>query len=389
MLGVLLVAASNLGMRAESLGDIAARLSASMPYHASARYEVLLPQSEEPVVYDVDLQAYDASPSDTLAPCKYVIEWKMNVPEGGSSMGFSAYFDGHHYRFRDKRLQEYHYDDDPLPFAVRGSVRNGVQQQAQFASLLPAFVAERFVEMAADTNHVYAITRDAASGTLKVEGVERYAGCDCVEYTYVFDADGMPVSAEFCNNPGQMSEQTVSVCYGAPGVGMQMAEPNEPRLMTQYPEAFTRYRESGYTLSNLPGRPLPAISAPMPGGERYSRSAGQAFGMPVVVALLDADVDGCAATVEQLRRSVEDSAVPAGLILAFMSNHADAIGEVTGPARPDETVLTRASGLARDCGVTATPTVIVCGSDGVVRNVHTGRNKDLVSIVMQEIAIAK
>ncbi|MDE6161669.1 MAG: hypothetical protein K2F77_08425, partial [Muribaculaceae bacterium] len=80
---------------------------------------------------------------------------------------------------------------------------------------------------------------------------------------------------------------------------------------------------------------------------------------------------------------------PAGLILAFMSYHAFARGEVTGPARPDETVLTRASGLARDCGVTATPTVIVCGSDGVVRNVHTGRNKDLVSIVMQEIAIAK
>ena len=389
MLGALLIAAANLGMQAESLGDIAARLSASMPYHASARYEVLLPQSEDPVVYDIDLQAYPAAQSDTLVPCKYLIDWKMNIPDGGDTKGFSAYFDGHHYRFRDKRLQEYHYDDDPVPFSARGSVRMGVQQQAQFASLLPAFLAEKLESMAQDPNYVYTISTDATRGTTKVEGVERYAGCDALEYSYVFDAAGLPLSAEFCHNPGQMSEQTVSVRYGAPGVNQAVSEPSEPMLMSQYPEAFTRYRESGYTLANLPGRPLPAISAPTLGGERFNRSTGEAFGMPAVVAILDADVDGCAATVAQLREAIDAAPVAARLIMAFTSKHADTIKEAVGSCGPDETVLTRASGLARDCGVSATPVVLVCDSAGTVKNVHTGRNKDLASIVMQEIAIAK
>lgn len=387
MLGMLLVAAAPLGLQAESLGTIADRLSAATPYHATARYEVLLPQSEEPVAYEVALNAVVPEKPDTLAPCDYLIDWTIATPSGPSH-GFSAYFDGHHYRFRDKRLQEYHYDDSPAPFEAHGTVRLGVQQQAQFASLLPAFLAERMREIEADSSYTYNI--DETPSSLKVQGVQRFGGVDGLEFRYVFDAaDGRPVSAEFCHNPGQMSEQTVSVRYSGPDLATMDATFTEPTLMAIYPEAFGRYRESSYTLDNLPGRPLPEVSAPTIGGERYLRRSGEPFGTPAVVALLDADVDGCAETVSLLRRAMTESPRQGILILAFVSNHPDAVAEAIGSPMAGEVALTGARGLARACGATATPVVIVCSSDGTVQNVHTGRNKELHSIVMQEMIIAK
>lgn len=107
------------------------------------------------------------------------------------------------------------------------------------------------------------------------------------------------------------------------------------------------------------------------------------------MAILDAEVEGCAEVVSALRSAIDSAPVAASLIMAFTGKHPEAIGLAVGPVRPDETVLTRASGLARACGATATPVIIVCDSDGTVKNVHTGRNKDLAAIVMQEIAINK
>lgn len=387
MLGLLLAAAVPLGLQAESLGDIADRLSAATPYHATAHYEVLLPQSEEPVAYEVALNAAKPATRDTLAPCDYLIDWTMDTPSG-PSRGFSAYFGGHHYRFRDKRLQEYHFDDSAAPFVARGTVRLGVQQQAQFASLLPAFLAERMREIEADSSYTYNITETPA--TVRVQGVQRFGGVDGLEFSYTFDTEsGLPVGAEFCHNPGQMSEQTVAVRYGAPDVATMDATLSEPALMALYPEAFSRYRESDYTLANLPGRPLPEVSAPTLGGERYTRRSGEPFGTPAVVALLDADVDGCAETVGQLREAVAASPRQGALILAFVSNHPDAVADAILAPHPGEVILTGARGLARACGATATPVVIVCASDGTVQNVHTGRNKELPSLVMQEMIIAK
>ena len=387
MLGLLLAAAVPLGLQAESLGNIADSLSAATPYHATARYEVLLPQSEEPVAYEVALNAAVPAARDTLAPCDYLIDWIMDTPSG-PSRGFSAYFGGHHYRFRDKRLQEYHYDDSAAPFEARGTVRLGVQQQAQFASLLPAFLAERMREIASDSSYTYNIKE--TPGVVRVQGVQRFGGVDGMEFSYDFDAaSGLPVGAEFCHNPGQMSEQTVTVRYGGPDVATMDATLSEPALMALYPEAFGRYRESDYTLANLPGRPLPEVSAPTIEGERYMRRSGEPFGSPAVVALLDADVDGCAETVRQLREAMTASPRQGTLILAFVSNHPDAVADAIHAPLPGEVVLTGARGLARACGATATPVVIVCAPDGTVQNVHTGRNKELPSVVMQEMIIAK
>ena len=387
MLGILLLAAAPQAMQAESLEAIADRLSAASPYTAGARYEVLLPQSEDPVAYDIAINAY-ATPADTLSPCAYLIDWSFNTPSGPSS-GFNAYFDGHHYRYRDKRMQEYHADDSAAPFSASGSVRRGVQQQAQFADILPAFIAQRLRDMASDSSYTYTITTDPQRATTTVSGVQRYGGVDGLEFKYVFSStSGLPVSAEFCHNPGHMSEQTVTVAYTSPDLNAQEGPYSEPLLMSLYPEAFTRYRQSTYTLQNLPGRPLPDISAPTLSGGRYTHSVGQPFATPTVLAILDPDVESTPEIISALRDAIAGAPAAATLLLAFDTKHPDAITAITGNPGPDETILTRASAIARDCGATALPVVIVCDRQGNVKNIHTGRNKDLAAIVMQEITLA-
>ncbi len=390
MLGaLLLIAATTQGSHAESPARIAAGLSAATPYNAGARYEVLLPQSEDPVVYNIELYARATEEPDTLSPCDYLIDWSMMTPSGPTA-GFSSYFDGHHYRLRDKRLQEYHFADNPAAFAPRGAVEAGVQQQAQFASLLPAFIARELEKMQASDNFSYTVERSRDGSLLEVKGTERYNGVPGREFEYCFDSSTLlPVKAEVCYNPGHMSEQTVTVHYLPPGEGAMSGRLDEPALIARYPEAFESYRRSDYTLATLPGRPLPAISAPSLSGERLTRKAGDPWELPTVIALVDADVDGCAETVEALRTAIDQSPVAATLVLAFTGTHPDAAAEIAGRPRPDEIVLTSARSIARDCGATATPTIIICGTDGLVKNVHTGRNKDIAEIVIQEIAIAK
>ncbi|MDE6497897.1 MAG: hypothetical protein K2L21_04470, partial [Muribaculaceae bacterium] len=275
MLGaLLLLAAATQGAHAESPADIAAGLSAATPYSAGARYEVLLPQSEDPVEYAIELYSYSPALPDTLSPCNYLIDWSMHTPTGPTS-GFSAYFDGHHYRLRDKRLQEYHYTDNSSAFAPRGAVEAGVQQQAQFASLLPAFIARELRSMADTTRYTATVTRSRDGSTLTVKGTERYNGVPGREFEYTFDvATYLPLKAEICYNPGHMSEQTVTVRYSAPAAGAMSGTLDEPALIARYPEAFATYRRSDFTLASLPGRPLPAISAPAIDGSRFTRPAG-------------------------------------------------------------------------------------------------------------------
>ncbi|MDE6270955.1 MAG: hypothetical protein K2M12_08915 [Muribaculaceae bacterium] len=376
------------GAAAVSLGDIVARLDSLTPYHASARYEVLLPQYEDPVSYTVALNS-TAAPADTLSPCDYLIDWTLRMPEG-ESRGFNAYAAGHHYRYRDKRLQEYHADADAVPFAPQRRVGLGVQQQAQFVQLLPQYVAARLREMLADTCYSYTVRPSAGGATVAVEGSQSYAGVEAMTFSYVFAAaDGMrPVASEFCYNPAQMSEQTVSVKYG-PATADAMQAYDEAALMALYPEAFGRYRDSNYTLERLPGLPLPEFSATTLSGNRYTHERGHGFATPVVVCILDPAIAGTAGLVADMRRAVDESPVAASAILAFVSSHPDDIAAVVGTPRPDEVVLSGARSLARSSGATATPTIIIAGPDGIVKNVHVGFNKELREIVMQEITLAK
>ena len=137
--------------RPGDISDIAARLGAMDAYADSCTYEVLLASLSEPVTYTVGLESEPAV-GDTLSP----ISWSLPTPSGLVE-GFSSYFDGSHFRFRDKRLQEYHAATDSEPFAPGGDVRRGVQRQVQFADLLPQFIAEHFAEMAADSTYIFSV----------------------------------------------------------------------------------------------------------------------------------------------------------------------------------------------------------------------------------------
>ena len=116
---MVLAALGPLGISAQGIADVVAALEKTGCYEANASFNVSLPQSDKDVVYEVSLASAPA-PAATLSPCSYLTEWGLETPSG-TVKGFSAYFDGHHYRYRNERLQEYHMDWDSIPFMSRGN----------------------------------------------------------------------------------------------------------------------------------------------------------------------------------------------------------------------------------------------------------------------------
>ena len=352
----------------------------------SCSYEVLLPSFSDPISYSVYLESM-AAPGDTLSPCDYYISWQMPTPSGMSS-GFSAYFEGNHFRFRDKRLQEYHYADDPVPFAPAGNTSKGVQLQAQFTELLPQFLGEKFKEMINDSTFVFSVTENHE--IIKIEGVRRISGYDCAEYTYLLERQTLnPVKFEFENNPGQLGEQSITVRFQSSVLSDSDCSLNLENLISRQNEAFEKYRESAFSLENLPGRPLPEISSPTIGGERFFRAAGQKTASPSIMVFLDTSVGSTPKVVEAVRNAVAYLPVATDVVWAFIDKRADDVAEIIGKPLPSETVLISASGAARDCGVGAvTPVVLFVGKDGIVKDFVRGFNQELESIVIQKSGIA-
>ncbi|MCM1071743.1 MAG: hypothetical protein NC391_08920, partial [Alistipes timonensis] len=64
----------------------------------------------------------------------------------------------------------------------------------------------------------------------------------------------------------------------------------------------------------------------------------------------------------------------------------DRVGELVGEARAGETVLLSARSLARDCGATSFPAIIVADERGRVANVILGFNNSLATDVIQSVA---
>lgn len=342
------------------------------------------------MVYDVELYSTPA-PGDTLSPCNYLIEWTMPTSSGVAG-GFSAYFDGHHYRYRGDRLQEYHLTWDAVPFSPKlaGSSGPGVQRAAQFADLLPDFLAEKLADMQQDSTYRYKVTPDTKVDGVNsrvVTGVRQIGGLDALEYTYVFDSEsGMPRSIDLDNNPGSISEQIVTVTYTPlPAEDFTL---DEQALIERYPEVFEKYRESNFSIENLPGNPLPEFSSPTLTGERYTHHRTDKFRVPTIVALLDTGVGDAAGVVRNVRAAVERLPFDAEVIWAFVSNKAEDIEEAVGPeGRIGEYVLMGARALARDSGAATLPVIILAGSDGRVADVVIGDNKDLTSVVIQKMAL--
>lgn len=350
-------------------------------YHGRVTYSVLLPQAEEPVTYDITLNSTVAE-GDTLAPCCYLIEWQPGRADQGS--GFSAYIDGSHYRYRDNRLQEYHMSWDSIPF-IAGN--GGVQCNAQFVDVLPQFVGRDLDRLVADSNFVYTYTPDTLYNGVHVaviEGKTIYHGYVSKESTYILDpATLMPVAVELENNPGSISEQSVSIRY----TGNALAEfpvRSEESLVAMYPEVFEKYRESNFRVENLPGTQLPTFSAPMSGsGSRYVYHRGEALDNPAVIMLVDDSGANTTAAIEDTRRAVEISPTQFDLIIAFVSGDPEKAADKVGKINPGEKLLTQAKSLARDCGVNAYPTLLYVGRDGRVKDVTLGYNKNLTELVIQ------
>lgn len=381
------MAASAAG-NADALSDISQKLAAMPCYTDSCTYEVLLASLSEPVTYSIALES--AAPTDTLAPCRYVISWQLPAPSGLSE-GFSAYFDGAHFRYRDARLQEYHVEEDAGPFAPGGDVSRGVQCQVQFAELLPQFIAARFAEMASDTTYIYKVSPDTVSMGRRVavvEGVRRAGGYDGAEYTYIFDAVTLrPLQIELENNPGQIGEQSIVVKYA------DAQTPAECRidmatLSASKAEAFEKYRESFFTLDNLPGRPLPEIAAPTFDGQRYYHAAGTHFGAPTVIAFVESGIGTTPEVVGGLRSALAQLPGQVNIVWAFLDHRAEDVADVMEAPLPGETLLIHAAGAARHCGVgSLTPVLVFVKADGSVADVMQGFNKDLDSVVIEKVSI--
>lgn len=354
----------------------------------TATYEVLMPTAAEPVTYTIRL-AYDATRADSLAPCAYLIDWTLPRSVAGTDVtGFTAYHDGNHYRHTSgRKLQEYHYADDPVPFG--NAVNGGVQNQAQFADLLPPFIARRLEQMGCDSTFIYT-TKTDAHGRVTVRGVQRVAGYDALEFDYTFaDINGrmLPVETTFEYNPASISEQSVTIKYNwdIPGA---CPEITEAALVDGHSEAFEQWRTSNFGVRSLVGKPLPEITAPTPTGERYTHHRGEAFRAPTVVAFIDPAVDGAAVTVSAIRQGLDAAPVAADAIFVFTSNAPDEIEPVMGhKLRQGEHVLMSARSAARDCGITAWPTMIFCDAAGNVADIEIGVNNDTATIVSQKTTL--
>lgn len=189
-------------------------------------------------------------------------------------------------------------------------------------------------------------------------------------------------------NPGQISEQSVTVVYTYPDDMDKNRPRSEEELVALYPEVFEKYRESNYRVENLRGLPMPAFSLPTTTGERYTRHKGDRFLSPTVVALLDPSVSTAKETVEALRRAVDSLPGEAGLVMVFSGSNSDMIEEIAGALRPGEAILMSGRSLARDCGVSEYPVVIVASRDGIVKDVILGFNRNLGESVIQAVSLA-
>lgn len=386
---MVLAALCPLGLTAQGIADIVAALRDTGCYQSEARFSVSLPQSDKDVVYTIRLGSAPA-PGDTLSPCSYLTDWTLDTPSGKVN-GFSAYFDGHHYRYRNERLQEYHTEWDSVPFMKRGN-SGGVQATAQFTDLYPAFIARELAAMESDPRYTLSLKPDVTFDGRKAVGVEaimRVNDVTAMEKTFIFDAKThLPLRIDTESNPGQITEQSMLVTYTYPGE-MHCPEVTEEALTASYPEVFEKYRENNFRIENLAGTQLPTFSLPTTTGERYTYHRGDRFAYPTVIALLDPSAGFNAEIVGALRGAVDRLPSQTDVIWVFNSTNIDAIEAVVASIRPGEHLLMNGKSLARDCGAASLPVVIMTDSAGKVKNVSLGFNKELSNIVLQTMALVE
>lgn len=399
---MVLAALSPLCLQARGIADILEGLKSVQTFDTDATFTVTLPSREDDVTYRLRL-AQTPTPSDSLAPCAYLIRWELDTPSG-PAQGWTSYFQGNMYAYRDHRLREYHTSWDPAPFGVASqrsatasSTDKGVQRTAQFTSLLPSFLAEELSAMTRDTLYTVSDPRETTCDgipALRVDAVMTVGGETVQEKNYWFDSKtGAPLRIDTESNPASITEQTITVRYtpmkpeATATAGNQAVPFTEEALIALFPEHFEKYRESNFSIENMQGTPLPTFALPTATGERYTHHKGDHFAAPTVVALIDPATSFTPQIVSDIRSAIDSSSVPADVIWAVAGNNADAAEGAVPGLRPGEHLLLNSRSLARDCGAASLPVILVADTAGNVQKVILGYNPDLTSLVIQSIAL--
>ena len=373
----------------QSFIDEANRLEKMQDVNACVHYALALPMAEDEVIYTIKL-AENTNPADSLLGRNYMIQWEVPVDQGTDTIsGFTSYFSGHLYRFRDHKLQEYHHDWDAMPF---NDATGGVHRNGQFVNLLPFSLASQLRDMASDSTYTLTVGRSVIN-TQKVDtykGVRTINGIESQEIELSVDpSDGYPVRFSALYNPGMLGEQEVTATYSYSDSSTAQLPVSEQELRSMYPAVFDKYRTNSYSVESLRGIPLPTVALPTITHERYLHEKGTPFPSPMIVAFLDPEVSTTGSTVAMLRGVVDRLPRQTGLLLIFNSTDIDSVEELTGPAREDERILISATPFIRECGVSAYPTMLLCGSDGKVTEVLLGTSSTLADDLTGAAAIAK
>lgn len=373
------------GFASRGIESVIDTLRCATDYHATATVTVQLPQGGDDVVYNLELWSTPSAQGDTLNACNYLIDWSLDS-YNGVSKGFTAYHDGNFYRNNDERLQECHFQWDSIPFLMR----HPVQSSSQFTDMLPQLLAGELASMAADSTWSYAFAPDTVySGTRAavVRATQRVHGVTARNVLYMLDpVTFMPMLIERENNPGSISEQVLVIRYTATDTAAPQGM-TEESLIERYPVVFEKFRESNFSLESLRGKYLPGFSLPTVADRRYTRAKADRFQVPTLVVFLDPSVATAGQTVAELRRAAEQSPRTIDVIYTFMGSDREGVRELMGRTVPGEQVLMSAQSLARNCGVTSTPSIIIVNEDGIVKDIIIGFNKALATSVIEKTSV--
>lgn len=370
----------------ESLDSVIGGLEYIGCFDARARLAVSLPLNNDDIIYDLDIRQSPNS-SDRLYPLEYLIDFTYVNAPSGPSQGFSAYFNGNHYRYSTGRLQEYHVSWDSIPFNMGAG---SVQHTAQFANLLPANIARELRAMESDTLHDYRFSITRRDGTVDVGVTLDNDGETVMSRKYRFETPSMrPLSITTESNIGAISEQIVTATFTYSETPRSCLNLSEEELAKSYADAFANYRVSNFAISQLPGKQLPSFRLPRADGKRMIYNRGDALDSPTAVVLVDPTAGFADATVKALREGIAALPYPAQTIWACVSTAPMAVEELIGEELPGEITLLNARSLVSDTGAASLPVVILVGRDGRVADVVLGYNNNLAEVVIQKMSILK
>lgn len=369
--------------------DVASNLTDMGPFCGRATVEVQLPMSNDnEIKYSIDLLSSE-SENDSLSPVSYLIDWTLPTPMGVSH-GFTSYFNGNLYRFRDGApLQEYHFDKNPDPFLVSAVP---VQKGVQFLDILPVYVGEEINNMLDDSTFTVRWWEDTVFNGSKVNVLKARRIVNDLEvgnWLIVLNPEtDKPILVEKEMSPGSVGEQTVIVRYDECSFAKTLPL-SEEQLVDLYPQEFSNFRQDSWKLERLVGKNLPGFSLPMSDGSRFSHSKGETLSSPSIFVFLEENLPSTPQFIEDLRQTVAALPFNVDIYWIFLSNRLDEIAETVGRTFPGEVVLTSGRNITKDFGVTVTPSTLLASRQGEVLEIIQGLNNDLQQIVIDKMTLTK